>query len=297
MKTAIALCVDSEYAEHAAVLIDSLSENYHYRQELAVVCIVPEGDSKAFETIKTLTNIEACLALELVVVPDSEYGWLKELKWSKDVGIIQVNHVNWSKSIPATLWYRLFLGSLLPDYDRAIYMDLDMLVVRDIAPLINYPQFAPLLATYDTVGVPYLYNLHQGELSHFISGLLIMDLNWWRTSGIEESFKKDLLQNGPHELLDEYLLNKYCLPHWHPLPVTFNFVSYSYNKYGVPNWDSSYLPKAIFKHAIVMHFAGPIKPWNAEEVAGGDNSEIGAEWRRRRALLFTEREPKGLGEQ
>ena len=92
------------------------------------------------------------------------------------------------------------------------------------------------------------------------------------------------MTNGPHELMDEYLLNKYAIAHWHALPVTFNFCFFNFDGYGVPDWDSTCLP-IHFKHAIAIHYAGSIKPWNFNDIAGTDESRLGAEWRRRRDAI------------
>lgn len=217
MRTAIVMCFDDGYIDPASVLIESISENYYSRKILDIICIMPEESSMGFDVLASQVNLSGNVNLMLVKVPASELQWLNGLTAN-------------DKTYPASIWYRLFLGSLLPDYDKAIYLDPDMLVVSDIQPILNYPMYNKLMAVYDPViGVQYLYERGNLNVSHFISGMFIADLNWWRESGIEQVFEKDLRDNGPDELLDEHLMNKYLLPYWHALPATFNFCFFDSN--------------------------------------------------------------------
>ncbi len=280
MKTAVAICLDANYLEPAAVFLESFSENYHYRYGVDLICVMPEEDAHAFSELESMVQLDLKLTLKLVKVSKNKFSWLKEL-YVLD------------KHFPASVWHRLFLGSILEDYDKVIYFDTDILIVDDVQPIFNYPMYGKLMAVYDAnIGLPYLYNVHRGHISHFISGMFIADLNWWRDSGIEKKFEEDIKQNGPHELMDEYLLNKYAIADWHALPTTFNFCFFNFDAYGVPNWDSSGLP-LHFKHAIAIHYAGPIKPWNFNEIAGTDTSRLGAEWRRRRDEIVN-RNPRDI---
>lgn len=275
MSTAIVVCTDSGYIEQTAVLFQSFADNYYYRKDIDLICVMPEDSASGFDRLPDLLNLDLRFNLKLVKASNKDFGWLSNLK----IG---------DKSIPPALWYRCFLGSLLPEYERAIYLDPDTLIVKDVQPLLDYPMHGALLATYDTVGVPWLYNLDsKNSLAHFVSGVLIMDLDWWRSSGVEGLMKDELLSDGPHDLLDEYLLNKYVKDQWYPLPPTFNFHSYMEDLHGVPDWDSTYLPTSFYENAIVFHFSGQIKPWNMEEIAQkSDTSKLGSLWRERHRLAL-----------
>lgn len=287
MKTAIVLCIDANYVEPAGVFLESLAENYHYRRDLDVVCVMPASDSDGFKRLKDITNLDRRINLQVKLIDDDKYPWL--------VGLSVDDRAAGPRKLPPSLWYRLLLGSILEEYDKAIYFDPDILIMNDVQPILDYPMKAELMATFDTLGIPNVYNLPNKHKVHFVSGVLILDLNWWRSSGIEDKFKNDLLENGPNELMDEYLLNKYGIDNWFPLPISFNFHAYKTNEYGIPDWDSSFLPTHTYKTAIVHHFAGQLKPWNFKKIAGiHDTSLLGAEWRRRHSLLGTKRKPRPL---
>lgn len=278
MRTAIVTCIDANYIEAAAVFFESFSENYHYREELDLVCVMPEADADAFKVLQSMVNLDKRLKLSVSLVSDDMFPWIVNAA----VGD------RWKHSKAA--WYRLLLGSILPNYDKAIYFDPDILIVDNVQPILDHPMHNKFLAVYDTVGVPYFYKMSRGEIAWLTSGVLIIDLNWWRSEGIEELFKADLQANGSDELIDEYLLNKYLKPYWHPLPVTFNFYAFKVDEYGVPNFDESYLP-VYYKHAIAFHFAGRVKPWTFEEyIKKEDPSRLGKEWMRRLEIVRRRRD-------
>jgi lipopolysaccharide biosynthesis glycosyltransferase len=273
MKTAIVTCIDANYVEAAAVFFQSFSDNYHYREELDLVCVMPEEDAEAFDELVSMLHLDKRLKLHPKFVASGAYTWTEEAA----VGD------RWKHSKAA--WYRLLLGSILDDYDKAIYFDPDVLIADNVQPIIDHPMYNKFMAVFDTVGVRYFYSKGRGDVAWLTSGMLIIDLDWWREAGIEELFKQDVKENGSDELIDEYLLNKFLKPYWHPLPVTFNFYAFKIDEYGIPDYDSSYLP-VYHKHAIVYHFAGRVKPWTFQEIVHKDDpSRVCAEWFRYRDIV------------
>jgi lipopolysaccharide biosynthesis glycosyltransferase len=273
MRTAIVTTIDANYIEPAAVFFESFSENYHNHKELDIVCVMPEEDASAFNELEAMMQLDKRLKLKARFVSPNEYKWTEEAA----VGD------RWAHSKAA--WYRLLLGSILHDYDKAIYFDPDVLIVDNVQPILDHPMYNKFMAVFDTVGVQYFYSKGRGDVGWMTSGMLIIDLNWWREAGVEDWFKEDVAANGSDELIDEYLLNKYLKPYWHPLPVTFNFYAFVKDEFGVPDFDQSYLP-VYYKHAIVMHFAGRVKPWTFKKIVlKEDPSRLGQEWVRRRKVI------------
>lgn len=272
MKTAIVTCIDANYVEAAAVFIESFSENYHINKELDIICVMPEEDREAFKWLSSTVEVNTRLNLKLKTVSSkSKYKWMHDAFVSD----------RWQKS-PA-VWYRVMLGSILADYDKAIYFDPDILIVDNVQPILDYPMYGKLMAVMDVTGAAYLYGENRGETAWFSTGVLIIDLNWWRESNIEETLKQDIISNGAKDLVDEHLLNKYLKDVWYPLPLIFNFYAFNRDRHGAPDYDSTFLNPAFHKHAIVIHFAGPTKPWNYKETTTKtDKSLIGKDWIRRR---------------
>ena len=262
------MTIDSSYIEKAAVFIESFSENYHHYKELDFVVLMPEEDISSFNQLLSLVRVNQRINLRGRAIQSSKYKWIEKAT---------VKDPRYSKVV----WYRLILGSALKEYNKVIYFEPDMLVVDNVQPILDHPLHNNVMAVYDVTGVQYQYAKGRGETAWFTTGVLILNLDWWRENKIERTLVADLEKNGADELTDEHLFNKYLKDYWHPLPITFNFYAYDSDAHGVPNWDSSYLP-AFYKHAIVHHFVGPVKPWNYENFDDkADPSRLGAEWRRR----------------
>jgi lipopolysaccharide biosynthesis glycosyltransferase len=265
MKTAIVTIFDEGYLEHAAVFLSSLSDNYHYHEELDVVCMVPDGTDEVFDRLSKLLDLDPRVNVYFKSIDVAKFPW-----------IASAVSDHWGT---ATTWFRLFLGQLLPEYDKAIYFDVDMLVVDNIQPILDHPMHNKFMAVMDPVGVEYIYQRSRGAISYLTDGMFVADLNWWRDSNIESTFIEYIEENGIDILLEEHVLNACIKPYWHPLPFTFNFYMFKRDKFGVPDFDDSDM-KLHYKHAIVFHFAGKAKPWNFKELIGKEDiSALGSKWR------------------
>ena len=280
MKTAIAIVFDANYTEKAAVFLDSLSENYHGSEQLSITCIVPEDAETAFKDLQKLTELTPRINLIKVIYPKDLSDWIS--------GAVK-QRFSW---VPSITWYRLFLGTVLADYDKVIYFDVDALIVDNIQPILDYPMHSPFMATVDITGFEIMFLKSRGDMPRLHAGTLIADLNWWRDSGIEDEFKSAMNEWDSTLGSDEDLLNKTptIRANWTLLPFTFNFLFFTRNAHGIPDFDSSESLPLYYKHAIMIHFASQIKPWNYKKIADtNDPSRIGAEWRRREAIVKARR--------
>jgi lipopolysaccharide biosynthesis glycosyltransferase len=280
MKTAIAIVFDANYTEKAAVFLDSLSENYHGSEQLYVTCVVPEDADTAFKDLQKLTDVTPRINLIKVIYPKDLSDWIS--------GAVK-QRFSW---VPSITWYRLFLGTVLADYDKVIYFDVDALIVDNIQPILDYPMHSPFMATVDITGFEIMFLKSRGDMPRLHAGTLVADLNWWRDSGIEDEFKSAMNEWDSTLGSDEDLLNRTptIRANWTLLPFTFNFLFFTRNAHGIPDFDSSESLPLYYKHAIMIHFASQIKPWNYKKIADTDDpSRIGAEWRRREAIVKARR--------
>lgn len=271
MRTCIATLFNSKYIEPAAVLIQSLSDNYHGHEECDIVCITPAEDVLLVDDLKARLTLKQELNLVSVSLDDVK---------SSEIESKEVEH--WAGStLP---FYKLFLGSLLSDYDKVIFLDADILIVRDIKPLLEYPMNRPFLAVPD-LSEPERAGMEDWVI--FNTGVFISDLGWWRSSGIERVFIDHLETNDATFFLDEDIFNQYLRHVWEPISPIYNFFKFEEDDYGISNRDVP-LFKKYFEKAIVVHFAGGDKPWNSKELIGRDDfSLLGLEWKRVRNQLFS----------
>jgi lipopolysaccharide biosynthesis glycosyltransferase len=115
-----------------------------------------------------------------------------------------------------SVYARLFLPELLPDLDRVIYLDCDLLVDRDISALANVPlNGAVVAAALDqeqstSDGVP-----------QFNSGVMVMDLRAMRETRLSQRAVASAAERNPRHG-DQTLLNELLLNQWARLDPSWN---------------------------------------------------------------------------
>ena len=167
-------------------------------------------------------------------------------------------------------WYRIFLTDLLPDVDRALYLDADVIVVDDLAPLWATELGGSYLAAVTNVFEPW-YAHRPAELGlagpevYFNAGVLLMNLGVMRTEGCSSrlldngvSNAADLLwrdQDALNVVLGERRLS--LAPRWNCMNAVLLFDA------AVEVFGAEAVEEARARPAI-RHFEGPgqNKPWH-----------------------------------
>lgn len=195
-----------------------------------------------------------------------------------------------SDHVNVVAYLRLLMPSMLPEVGRALYLDPDMIVRRDLGRLWDTPQgdFA-VLATAD-IGCPYLdcptylptfarckhrlaawepvANFRQlglrGDARYFNSGVIVVDLDRWRREGLADQMLAVLRDHREHVLWwDQYAMNVVLSGRWGELDPRWNQGA---NAYFFPRWNESPLERGELKllrdDPWVVHFNSPDKPWN-----------------------------------
>ncbi|MCD8236972.1 MAG: glycosyltransferase family 8 protein [Prevotellaceae bacterium] len=163
--------------------------------------------------------------------------------------------------------YRLLLPDLLPEYEKVIYIDCDVIVRNDLAALyhsVNLRDYymaavfeAPLdfqIERFEAIGC--------NPMEYFNSGFLVMNLEKMRHDGLVEKFLEASRIEGL-EFPDQDVLNMVCKGHILGLPPYYNSIRTFY----LPQYKQSFLRKYtetelsdVKKHGTV-HYTGA-KPWN-----------------------------------
>lgn len=161
-------------------------------------------------------------------------------------------------------YYRLFIASLFPQYDKVVYLDCDLVVLGDISELYYAPIGENILAG---VADPYVQstaefrsyaNIAIGvDPDRYINaGVLVMNLNAYRKEKVESKFVA-LITKYDFDLLDpdQAYLNYLCRDKILYLPNGWNKVP-------------SDLPCEGRKN--IVHYALYKKPWQYDDVVDGD---------------------------
>lgn len=193
-------------------------------------------------------------------------------------------------------YYRLVLPELLPDYDKVLYLDVDMVAASDPAELYHTDIEGYLLAAAHDPDTAGLYNGFQPDKKeymdrelalenpyhYFQAGTLVMNLKEFRnTYTIKEML--DVAASKEWQLLDQDVLNKLCEHKVKILDMSWNVM---FDHAGTrikevislaPEWLYKEYMEAR-KHPKIVHYAGPEKPWLYPE---GDFASIYWEYAKR----------------
>ncbi|TAG79739.1 MAG: glycosyltransferase family 8 protein [Betaproteobacteria bacterium] len=163
---------------------------------------------------------------------------------------------------------RLLMGSFLPDVERVIYLDVDIVVNRPLDELWNVDLGGRLLGA---VRDPHFQTLADDCLTHsqpelgddlvhyFNSGVLIVDLDFWRRSSFEQVVLNYLSEHGAKcKLWDQTALNRLLRGHVAWLHSSMNFLVLP-----AQNHDFRVDQAVLFDGRAIYHMVGATKPWHA----------------------------------
>jgi lipopolysaccharide biosynthesis glycosyltransferase len=172
----------------------------------------------------------------------------------------KLEHVKFRAHNPLSkaAYYRLLLSSLLPNLDKVLYLDIDMIVLGSIKPLFDLEIESYALAAVKDVED--CTDEHRMQLSlpisslYFCSALMIVNLDFWR----QHNSEKKLLQfaNRKRKVFchDQDCLNYVFKNSWFELPPKWNKFHMTYiAKRDFVNFIDRYEYK---KKPIIIHFSG-----------------------------------------
>lgn len=182
------------------------------------------------------------------------------------------------------IYLRLFAPYLMREYDRAVYLDSDLVVMRDIAELYDTPLDGALFGAVRDIGMLMHYYTEGRELlpksyfreqleglspeEYFNSGVLLWNFSLHReTVSVERLFSAVAREGSSYP--DQDALNllargrvRYLPMAWNTLPETGGNRTVRAMRTVVPEEHfSDYL--AAREHPAVIHYAMREKPWNS----------------------------------
>ena len=240
----IFFATDSNYLPILDVALTSLIQNASKDYDYVINVINTGLDEKKCNIIKRLENenfsINFCDISDKV---ESVKGKLKNLY-----------------HFSLQTWYRLFIQSLFPQYDKVLYLDCDLIVLGDISKLYNQDIGNNLLGAArchivsdndifsayaeSFCGVP-----HQNYLQ---AGVLVMNLAEFRRRDLENKFV--------------YLLNKYDFDVIDPDQGYLNAMCNGSVKILENGWNKEAIPAPLEGDLNIVHYALYKKPWQYDDV-------------------------------
>ena len=260
-EVAVALAADNNYALPMMVTIASMIQTASESSVYSLYLLVPGGfGDENKDKIKKLCSQR----------PDWKVNFV-DMQSAYKTTYISISHVS------TATYYRLQLPSLLKDVEKCIYMDVDLVVKKDLSTLFLTDIKNRYLAGVRAAGyynslekIEYQMNrLGVSDFSTYVNaGVLVMNLKKMRDDGLEDKFSE--LIEKKWESQDQDILNVACLGHIRLLNAKYNAMT----KYPLDD-DKAYEQMDCLKYAyseeeweegrkdpVIIHYADSIKPWN-----------------------------------
>ncbi len=260
-RVAVAFALDEGYAEQTGVTMTSILMNCSPRTRYHFYILDGGLSAKSKKRFEQVKKICEC---------DIEFRNSAELAEKYDfAGYARKGGLPW---VTAPVFHRLLLPSLLPEVERVLYLDGDLIVRKDLASLFHadlngkYVGMASdvyaraNLMPYDSY---FRDRLGVADGDYFNAGVAVYDLTRMRREGVEKKLLDFLAARGPFRYNDQDLLNVVLKGGIYSLDQTWNMTQ------GCWNFDVSALPRSESRHIVacradpsIVHYAGDAKPWN-----------------------------------
>lgn len=248
----VAVATDARYVPHTAAMLRSLVRVDPERT--LHVHLLHGGDLTAADLAKLASVVERGWAqLQPHLISPERIAGLPA--WDR---------------IPVTMWHRILLPALLPELDRILYLDVDVLVADSIAPLFDLDLSDSYVGAVTNVPMQHMLGHAErlglpGPEHYFNSGVLLMNLALMRRDGCTDTLLR-LARERAGDLLwpDQDALNLVLAQRRLRLHPRWNLMN-SIRQFA---WSRELLDPHQVDEAetapAIVHFEGPDenKPWH-----------------------------------
>jgi lipopolysaccharide biosynthesis glycosyltransferase len=159
---------------------------------------------------------------------------------------------------------RLWVDEFFPEKtDRVLYLDADIVVVGSIVPLWNTDLGGALMGAVDIPGSDQGVRrlAMRAEDGYFNAGVLVIDLQQWRTTQARETVLDFIRANPERVSYDQDALNACFRSRTMRLDYKWNVIRPFYREPLVLPLERAEI-EAIRRDALIIHFNGGSKPWS-----------------------------------
>ena len=236
---------DNNYVPYLAVTILSLIE--HASADNQYICYILESELSVVNKRRLYSLATQNVRIEMLNVEEND----------------QKTYLSPDSDFPKEALYRLFLDDILPQYDKVVYLDCDVIVNADVAIL-----YAEDITDFDLGAVvedeiEEMTEWRESYLpreivdGYFNSGVLLVNCERFRKNRIGSQCLK-LLEETSYPCPDQDTLNLICKGRVKYLDKGWNLQCGSFVVRGEPIY-------ADRLNAFITHFTRPQKPWEVPD--------------------------------
>jgi len=240
----LACIADGGYARHTGAMLHSaLARSMPMRVAVHVLHETPlgEGDTRNLRTVTDAFDA----SLELHRLPRARVADFP------------------SGYFPRSIWFRALLPELLPAADKVLYLDSDLIVADDLAPLWETDLGDALLGAVVNPFYPFMHFHAPGRPEdYFNSGVLLMNLARMRAESTAAKLYDYARTHPSAHYPDQDAYNAVCEGRWLRLHPRWNAQSTFFE---LRDADLPLPPQQVIEarsRPAIVHFIGPFKPWS-----------------------------------
>ena len=229
----VCLACDDNYSKHAGVVIASILANAKEEDKLNFYILESDVSESQKKHILDLKHLKSC-EINFIKIDDTLFDDYKSIKTH--------NYI----SLPA--YYRLKIASLLPNINRVLYLDCDVIVKDSLAELFFVDMNEKTLAGVKDINK----RITKKNPTYVNSGVLLMNLEKIREVDLEKNLLDYTINNFENITTgDQEIINEVCKGDIKILDAAWNVQSSNFTN------RSSYTnqPK-------IIHFVSKLKPWH-----------------------------------
>lgn len=254
----IVCAADDNYVPYCGVMLTSLFEN-NKGESIHIYFLTGGIKEKNRKKLEDITNkYKGCFHYCLV-------------DWDEIRSLPQGGNAN--PHITLASYNRFFIPRFLPeDEAKAIYLDCDLIITSSLKKL-----WETDIDNYAVAAVEEYWNICSGgvkvsccrlqvdvEHSYFNSGVLLINLTYWRKENLTVKFLQ-YAHNYPERLVlhDQDVLNAVLHTEWLKLEGKWNVPSYIFDINPCYQLSLKYLPQKVesILSPGILHFCSTPKPW------------------------------------
>ena len=247
----IVLNTDLQYVVHCCTMLSSLFEN-NINIKFNIHVISGGLTASSINDITNLVEEKYNQKLYLYIIDSEELNYFPKYKNS---------HISEAAN------YRLFVDKILPsDIDKVLYLDCDLIVYNSLEPLWNIDiSSCPIAAIEDMWSGKddnYIRLGYDKKYGYFNSGVLLINLKWWRENNICNNFIEYLKCHDNLKFVDQDILNGMFYNNRKLLSFKWNVQDGLLRR--KPKVRESSMPKLQneIKCPAIIHYTGSRKPWD-----------------------------------
>lgn len=261
----VVMAADDGYVPYLSALLQSIAENASAHRQYDIVILTADISDTHQQILKEQLTSKS-ISLRFFDVTPLAKGKIEGLKLR---GHFQIE-----------TYYRLLMQDVFLGWDKVLYLDSDMIALRDVAELFDTNVEGYLLAAckdadtaglyngYDPARKPYTDEVLKlnNPYDYFQAGTILFNLAMFRDA-FEVGDMFQLASSEQWKLLDQDVLNVLAQGYVKHVPMEWNVMT---------DWRGLRIKRIISRapadmrdeymearnHPAIVHYAGPEKPWD-----------------------------------